>query len=420
MSKTAIDRTGVRLSAMKLATRKWQLSLQKSSSVLWVRKEVDELEHQPTTGDVAVDTKVGGKTPWRFLSFLVMVAIPFGASLLYFTLVASDQYTAEARFAVRSLAENGPADNADAEILKMGSATQDAYVVTSFIHSTEILRRMGTYLNYKSAYTLADADFLSRFDSEASQEKFLQYWRKMVSAYIDGPSGIVTLQVNSFRPEDSVTLANSILKESEKLINEMSERTRNDILKQGQQEVDRTGRIYLNALAALNRAQRESEFLSPEMQAKEKGQLLTGLLAQKLEIENRLFTMKQSEVVDSPAYRQLEVKRKGIEVQIDKMRDEITGPEHASIVHSLQQFTQLETDRLIAEKLYEAARHNYDAALTESMRKALYLTVFVNPSLPEEALYPRRLMAPALILLGLTILWATLSLAWASVEDHRL
>jgi capsule polysaccharide export protein KpsE/RkpR len=92
---------------------------------------------------------------------------------------------------------------------KCGSATQDAYVVTSFIHSTEILRRMGTYLNYKSAYTLADADFLSRFDSEASQEKFLQYWRKMVSAYIDGPSGIVTLQVNSFRPEDSVTLANS-------------------------------------------------------------------------------------------------------------------------------------------------------------------------------------------------------------------
>jgi capsular polysaccharide transport system permease protein len=102
------------------------------------------------------------------------------------------------------------------------------------------------------------------------------------------------------------------------------------------------------------------------------------------------------------------------------MRDEMTGPEHASIVHSLQQFTQLETDRLIAEKLYEAARHNYDAALTESMRKALYLIVFVNPSLPEEALYPRRLMAPALILLGLTVLWATLSLAWASVEDHRL
>jgi capsular polysaccharide transport system permease protein len=420
MSKAVIDKTGARLRAMKLATGKWQLSLRKSTSLQREGKEIDAIEHEADAGGVAVDTQTGGGVPWRFLSFLLMVAVPFVASLLYFTLVASDQYMAEARFAVRSLAEDGAGDNADSEILKMRSATQDAYVVTSFIHSTEILRRMGTYVDYKSPFTLADVDFLSRSDSEASQEKFLGYWRKMVTAYIDGPSGIVTLQVNSFRPEDSVMLANSILKESEKLINEMSERTRSDILKQGQQEVDRTGRIYLDALAAINRIQRKSEFLSPEMQAKEKGQLLTGLLAQKLEIENRLFTMKQSGVVDSPAYRQLEVSSNGIEGQIDKMRDEMTGPEHASIVHSLQQFTQLETDRVIAEKLYEAARHNYDAAFTESMRKALYLIVFVNPSLPEEALYPRRIMAPILILLGLTVLWATLSLAWASVEDHRL
>jgi capsular polysaccharide transport system permease protein len=420
MSKTATERPGVRLRAIKFATRRWQMSLQKSTSLRSESKEVNALEYQATTSDVLVETQSGGKTPWRFLSFLLMVVLPFAASLLYFTLVASDQYTAEARFAVRSLADNGQGDSSDAEILKMTSATQDAYVVTSFIHSTEILRRIGTYLDYKSVFTLADTDSLSRFDSEASQEKFLGYWRKMVSAYIDGPSGIVTLQVNSFRPEDSVRLANAILKESEKLINEMSERTRNDILKQGQQEVDRTGRIYLGALAALNRMQRTSAFLSPEMQAKEKGQLLTGLLAQKLEIESRLFILKQSEVVDSPTYRQLEITRRGLEGQIDKMQAEMTGPENASIVHSLQQFTQLETDRMIAEKLYEAARHNYDAALTESLRKALYLIVFVNPSLPEEALYPRRIMAPALILLGLTVLWATLSLAWASVEDHRL
>jgi capsular polysaccharide transport system permease protein len=419
MSETAIGKPGVRLRAIQFASRKLHLSPQKSTSLAREGKEIDAVEHLSDDGDV-VNTQNGGRTPWRLLSFLVTVMIPFAVSLLYFTLVASDQYTAEARFAVRSLADDGTGENVDSGILKMRSATQDAYVVTSFIQSTEILSRIRGYFDYRSVFTLDDADFLSRFERKGSEEKFLAYWRKMVSAYIDGPSGIVTLQVNSFRPEDSVTLVNAILKESEKLINEMSERTRNDIVKQAQQEVDRTGRIYLDALTAVNRIQRQSEFLNPEMQAQEKGQLLTGLLSQKLDIENRLFTMKQSEVIDSPTYRQLELARKVIDGQIGKVRDELTGPEDASMVHSLEQFSQLETNRLIAEKLYEAARRNYDSALNESMRKALYLIVFVNPSLPQEALYPRRIVAPALILLGLIVLWATLSLAWASVEDHRL
>ncbi|WP_407802969.1 hypothetical protein, partial [Staphylococcus aureus] len=71
-------------------------------------------------------------------------------------------------------------------------------------------------------------------------------------------------------------------------------------------------------------------------------------------------------------------------------------------------------------KLYEAARRNYDQAFAAAIRKALYLTVFVNPAMPEEALYPRRFLSPVLVFLGLLTAWTILSLAWASVEDHRL
>lgn len=49
---------------------------------------------------------------------------------------------------------------------------------------------------------------------------------KHVSAYIDGPSGIVTLTAQTFYPEDSVKLVHAILEESEKLVNEMSVRAR--------------------------------------------------------------------------------------------------------------------------------------------------------------------------------------------------
>src|SRR5690606_16410638 len=123
-------------------------------------------------------------------------------------------------------------DKAGGGLLSLNSATQDAYVVTSFIHSSEMLQRLGATLDYRAMFDRPEADQWARIDTEAPLEAFLRYWREHVSAYIDGPSGIVTLRVRAFRPEDARLLAQAILDESESLINELSTRARNDIIAQ--------------------------------------------------------------------------------------------------------------------------------------------------------------------------------------------
>jgi capsular polysaccharide transport system permease protein len=364
--------------------------------------------------------KAGGRTPWRIIVFGLVVLVPLLASVLYYAFIAADQYTAEARFAVRSLADEGTEEGSDAGILKMSPASQDAYVVTSFIHSSEILRRIGARLDYKAMFVRDGSDFYAEFDPGGSAEEFLNYWNGQVSTYIDGPSGIVVLRVRTFTPEDSITLANAILEESETLINELSARSRNDMIESAHAEVERAGGTYGAALAELNRFQKESGFLSPQAQAQETGSLLTGLLAQKLELDSRLFVIQQSNGIDSPTYRQLVLGRTSIEAQIEDLRNRMTGAEVESFANTLNAFARLETDRMVAEKLYEATRRHYEMTLAAAMRKALYLTAFVRPMLPEESLYPARIMTPVLLFFFCFVLWATLSLAWASVEDHRL
>jgi len=361
-----------------------------------------------------------GKPPYRFISFFLIVILPFVASVIYFAFMATDQYTAEARFAVRSVADDGTGSSVDSGVVSMQAATQDAYVVTSFIHSTEVLARIGKTIDYRSMFARHDADFLSRFNTSGSNEDFMKYWSDQVTSYIDGPSGIITLKVRSFSPQDSLTLATAILTESEALINELSQRARADIIRSVQEDVTRTGKAYGDTLAALNQFQHQSGLLSPETQAQQTGKLLTGLLAKKLELETRLFVMKQSAAEGSPAYQQMALASQSIDDQIDKLRGQLTGAENQSIAKSLLTYSELETNRLVAEKLYEASRRNYDAAVAEALRKSLYVAVFVHPTLPEEALYPRRFSSPLILLLGLIVLWSTLSLAWASVEDHRL
>lgn len=367
------------------------------------------------------EAKAGGRTPWRFLFFTLIVLLPFLASVMYFTLIAADQFTAEARFAVRSLADDSTEEGGTSgNLLKMSPASQDAYVVTSFIHSSEILRRIGARLDYKAMFVRDGSDFYAEFDPGGSAEDFLKYWDGQVSTYIDGPSGIVVLRVRTFTPEDSITLANAILEESETLINELSARSRNDMTESARTEVERAGKTYGEALAALNRFQKDSGLLSPQAQAEETGRLLTGLMARKLELDSRIFVVQQSNGIDSPTYRQLVLGRTSIESQIEELRNQMTGEEVESFANTLNGFTRLETDRMVAEKLYEATRRHYEMTLAAAMRKALYLTVFVRPMLPEESLYPARIMTPALIAFFCFVFWATLSLAWASVEDHRL
>jgi capsular polysaccharide transport system permease protein len=173
-------------------------------------------------------------------------------------------------------------------------------------------------------------------------------------------------------------------------------------------------------LTALNQFQHQSGLLSPETQATNSSTLLTGLLAQKLAFETRLFVMRQSNADSSPAYQQLTLAQQSLQDQIDKMKLELTGPENASLAKALLEYSQLDTNRMIAEKLYEASQRNYDTVLAEALRKTLYLAVFVSPTLPDEAIFPHRFTTPLMILLALAVIWMTLSLIWASVEDHRI
>jgi len=371
-------------------------------------------------GNEEGEAEPGTKVPIRRLTFVLVAVVPFFLSVYYYAFVASDQFTAEARFAVRSLADSGGNDGVEGGVLDMRAATQDAYVVTSFIQSTELLRRIGARMDYRAMFDPPGTDYFSGFPLDGSAEDFLEYWRRQVTAYIDGPSGIITLKVRTFRPQDSVRIATAIIQESELLINQMSQRARNDVVKGVKAEVEEAGKAYGEALASLNSLQHETQLLSPEARAMETGKLLTGLLAQKLELETRQYVVRQSSAEGSPAYQQLALARESLDSQIDTLRAELTGAESASIAKALQRFSELETNRLVAEKLYEVARKTYNSALVESVRKALYVVVFVQPSLPEESLYPRRVFTPVMTLLVLGVIWAILALAWASIQDHRI
>jgi capsular polysaccharide transport system permease protein len=81
-------------------------------------------------------------------------------------------------------------------------------------------------------------------------------------------------------------------------------------------------------------------------------------------------------------------------------------------------YEQLESERSFAENAYRHALAAPDQARMNADRQQVYLADFVQPSLPEEALYPRRLHSVAVVLLIAFAVWAIGSLTVRSVRDH--
>jgi capsular polysaccharide transport system permease protein len=376
--------------------------------------------HRPAAYEAKLKSSGGGNISLASGSFLALVIVPFVIACVYFLGIATPQFTAEARFAVRTL--DGPdIGGLDEGPLATTPLQQDAYVVTSFIHSPAILERLAPRIDFNRLFADERIDFWARLDRDYSREDLADHWNRHVATYLDGPSGIVTLKTRAFSPEDAQLLAQAIIDESEKLANEISMRARTDYVARAEQEVGERQIGYRQALERLNELQNRTAILDPRMQATETGTLLTGLLAQKLEIDARLFVLEQHSATDSPTVRQLRRAQDALKGQIDDLRSQLasSGTADDNLSNSFRRFAELETDRILASELYAVARRNLAQAKVDAIRKAVYVTVFVPPALAEESRYPRRIAMPLLILIGLGVAWGVGVLFWASVNDHR-
>ena len=76
-------------------------------------------------------------------------------------------------------------------------------------------------------------------------------------------------------------------------------------------------------------------------------------------------------------------------------------------------------DAEFAEQTYRAALTALDVARTNALRQSRYLAVYIRPTLPETAGFPRRETIVGLAILFLTLGWAIMALVYYSIRDRQ-
>ena len=371
-------------------------------------------------------------------SYLLFVVLPTLVVALYYLLVAADQYMVETRFAVRSTAPT--AGSGILESLGIGisgASASDTYIVREYIHSREILRRIDREIGLRPRYMKPRLDIYAALWPNSSFEDFLEYWRSMVTVDLDRTSHILTIRTFAFTPEDARDIAAAILKESERMINDLSERARQDAVAYAENEVRKAEERLRRIRQKLLQFRSSTQQIDPARQAQVQLALIGKLEEQLAQMRARLSEAKSYLSNNAPTIIFLKNRIKALERQIADEKRKLgnkAATERGSATSSqsrpakpsngetlsitLSEYEALLVEKEFAEKLYLSTLSGLEQARLLANRQQRYLATFVRPYLPDEALYPKAARNTVFIFLSLTLIWALALLMIQSVRDR--
>lgn len=349
------------------------------------------------------------------------VLAPTLLAALYFGFLASDIYISEARFMVRS-PQKPIQGNVLGSLLQstgIGRNLDDQYSVHDYILSRDALKELNDELNLARLFSERRIDFANRFasfDWDESFEALLKYYRRRVTVDIDSTSSISVLQVSAFTAEDAQKINQRLLAMSERLVNEMSERSRNDIVRFAANEVKLAEKKAKDAALAVAAFRSDKSVVDPEKQSAFQLQQL-GKLQEELISTNVQIVQIRSVSPDNPQIPILGARAASLKKEIDAELGRIAG-RGGSLTNKAAAYMQVALEREFAERQLAATLTLLETARNEAQRQQLYLDRVVQPNLPDYPIEPRRMRYTLIVFILGLLSWIIVSLLVAAVREH--
>jgi capsular polysaccharide transport system permease protein len=357
----------------------------------------------------------------RHLVLILTVVAPTCIAILYYGCVASDVFISESRFLVRS-PQHQAQGGIFGQILQGSGLTHsqdDTYSVHDYILSRDALRELDAELGLRKAFTSKEVDPLNRFPgllSDASFEEFYRYYGKRVGVEYDPSSSISTLTVHAYTAHDAQRINDQLLQMSERLVNTLNERSRQDLIRYAADEVKIATDKATAAAVALFEYRSKHEVFEPDKQAAIQLESVAKIQQELITTEAQLAQVQKL----SPNNPQIA----GLESRGDTLRHAITTEAakvtsaNGSFSARAPNFERLTVESVFADKQLGVALADLETARNEALRQQLYLERLVQPSLPDKAMEPRRIRSVfTAFLIGL-IGWGVVSLVVAAVREH--
>ena len=351
--------------------------------------------------------------------FIITVLLPTLMATVYYGFIASDIYISESRFVVRS--PQRQMQTGLSALLQGGfsRSQDDTYSVHDFVLSRDALTELDSKLGVKKSYASSDADFINRFpglDWDDSFEAFHRYYRKQVGIEYDTASSITTLRVRAFDAQTATKINDLLLQMGERLVNNLNDRSRQDLIKTAAEEVQVAEERIKSAAAALAGFRNTQTVFDPDRQSALQLQGVAKLQEELIATQAQLEQIRRVSP-NNPQVASLTTRVDGLKAAIANETAKVAGGGN-SLTSKSAAFERLALDKIFAEKQLAAAMTSLETARSEAQRKQLYLERLVQPNLPDKSVEPRRMRSVLMVLILGLAAWGVLSLIYASVREH--
>ncbi len=344
--------------------------------------------------------------------FLTCFVLPTVIGVSYFGFISTDRYVTEAKFAVRPAL--GTVDSASED--DVGTSTgvpqqmiiQDSLILQNYILSRSMVEVIDRQMPLREMFSRDGIDWLSSFNPIRPLEWLVDYWRYRVDVDIDSTSAVLTLTVNVFDPKESLALAKAIIKESERKINDISIKSRQDSLSESQRELG-VAEERMNKIRFAVRDLRNRDGVLDAQKTNEVNlQVIGGLLQARIQLAVQLALAQRDLSANTRPILDLKAQIKNLDDNIAKIQRESAdaSPERKRVLaDSLSQFEAFDRERQDAETYYGKVLAAHERARIIAARQIEFLSVVVDPVLPDSSTQPRRILMCSLVTAGSMLLF---------------
>lgn len=345
---------------------------------------------------------------WRGWIKLAVFLAPAWLSVLYYGLFASDRYVSEATFVVRNSSRTSVVGGFSAflKLVGISSSQDDTFAVHDFITSRDAISQSRGSIDLAAIYGKKGVDFIARYPNllyGESLDEFHKYLRSRVSVVFNANTGISTLTVQAFTPEDAHKVAKVMLDLSEGVINKLNDRIREDTLRQAHVDVQQSEERLRKAQLALTEFRNRELQIDPGRSSFLFMEMVVRLVQEKVIAQTQAAAVAASSP-NSPQLAAIERQVKALNEQIQEERKRIADPTEG-LAKQIARFEELMLEREFATKLLSAAIVSLDNARAETRRQQLYLERITGPNVPDKAMQPQRIYETvSIIVLNLILL----------------
>lgn len=404
-------------------------------------KEGQEL--QPATASLSVppqpdreaEPEAEQETPARLVGRTVSLVIGFFKSLLvlalivgpmllagyYYFFVAAERYEVSTVFLIRTAGADTPTVTTIlGQSQAFGRAADESFSVVDYVNSYEGLIRLEELVDLRAAYSVPKDDPFYYLPADSSLLDLHDYFQRMVDAYYDQVTGLVTIDVRAFTPEDAVAIAAAILTESERLVNEFNTRAQADLLQLSRREVAEALTSLEEIEQQLTAFRQTHNVIDPIEVITRVNGIIAALEGEIAKAEAELLQLSKVTGNRGGVVRlELEARIEALRLQVERERQRLVG-EQESLGTLIPQFELLGLRKELAGQAYSAALASMQSSIAQAQRQQLYVVPVVAPAMLDEAQLPDRWESLFFVFLVVLLVFTVGRLLVLGVRDHIL